>query len=130
RHSTAAGPVSSGGSSSTAVSPAPTRAPHSGQKLLPFGSAEPQFSQLAPGMHLLLRALGVERSQRLGGAPAQRPDLGAVVVVGDLSRAVVELELLQRSQGAVTLLGKRDPLLLVLGRLAQAVVGSSRVAEE
>ena len=43
---------------------------------------------------------------------------------------MVELELLQRSQCPVTLLGEGDPLLLVLGGLAQAVVGSPRVTEE
>src|SRR4051794_37293110 len=81
-------------------------------------------------MHPLRRALGVERAQRLGSTSAQRPDLGAVVVVGDLSRPVVELELLQRSQRAVTLLGESDPLLLVLRGLVEAVVGSPRVTQE
>ena len=38
---------------------------------------------------------------------------------------MVELELLQRCQRAVTLLGQRDPLPLVLGRLVEPVVGGS-----
>src|SRR5205823_11989435 len=91
---TGTGPVSSGGSSCTAVSSAPTstRVPHSGQKRLRFGSRAPQFAHLAaPDMDPLLpRAGGLEGTKQLGSAPAQGPDERAVVLVGDLARAVVE----------------------------------------
>ena len=43
---------------------------------------------------------------------------------------MVELELLQGRQGAVTLLGQRDPLPLALSGLVEPVVGGSRVAQE
>src|SRR5581483_1775644 len=46
----------------------------------------------------------LERPQRLRRPPAKRPDELAVVLVRDLPRAVVELELLQRGQRAVALL--------------------------
>ena len=39
----------------------------------------------------------------------ERPDERAVVLVGDLARAVVELELLERRERAVALLGEREP---------------------
>ena len=59
--------------------PAPTRAPHSGQKRLPFGSAEPQFSQLAAGMHLLpAGAPGrAPAAPRPRGGAAARPGRGS-----------------------------------------------------
>ena len=43
----------------------------------------------------------------------QRPDERAVVLVRDLAGAVVELELLQRRERAVALLGEREPAPLV-----------------
>jgi hypothetical protein len=81
-------------------------------------------------MRLLPFALRVERAQRLGCPAAHRADLGAIVVVRDLAGPVVELELLQCRQRAVTLLGQRYPLPLRLGRLVQAVVSRPGVAQE
>jgi hypothetical protein len=74
----------------------------------------PQFGQSAMRAHpLLRRVLGaqLERTQELRGATSERRDQVAVVVVGDLARAVVELEFLQRRQGAVALFGERQPSL-------------------
>ena len=49
---------------------------------------------------------GVQRLQRLGGRLPERADERAVVVVADLARAVVELELLERRERAVALLDR------------------------
>ena len=55
----------------------------------------------------------IERAHGLGRLPAQRPDELSVVLVGDLARAVVELELLQRRESPVALLEELQPFLLV-----------------
>ncbi len=52
----------------------------------------------------------VEGAQRLGRRAAQRPDELAVLLVADLAGAVIELELLQRGQRAISLLGECQPL--------------------
>jgi len=78
----------------------------------------------------LRRRPQVERAQRLGGTTSKRTDKPPVVVVGDLARPMVELELLQRSQRAVTLLGERKPSLLELVRLQKAIVAGARLAQE
>jgi len=91
---------------------------------------EPQLSQLAADTHPLLRPLGVERPERLRSSAAQRPDLGAIVVVRDLAGAMVELELFQRPEGAVTLLLERYPFPLTLRGLVEPVVSRVRVAQE
>src|SRR5436305_2066780 len=88
-------------SSSTFVAPAPTGWPQLGQYRLAFGSRCPQVAQLA-----------ISVAQRGGGALSQRPDLRAIVRVGDLPGAVVELELLQSVEGTVALFGTRQPPLL------------------
>src|SRR5919201_2689303 len=93
-------PVSSGGTCSTAVTSsgaAARRTPHSGQKWAPSGTRAPQLGQLATGMRLGLAFAGaaVERAQGLGGASPKRADELAVILVRDLARPVVELELLQ-----------------------------------
>src|SRR5207245_3376952 len=70
------------------------------------GRRLPQFSHLAAGTNpfpLRLRPQ-LERTQRLGGASAQRADELAVILVGDLPGAVVELELLERGECAVAFL--------------------------
>jgi hypothetical protein len=81
--------------------------PHSGQNRLRFGRRAPQLAQLvlAASTKAFLPPLGLEGAERLGRPAAQRPDLRPVVLVGDLAGAVVELELLQRREGPVTLLG-------------------------
>src|SRR5438105_8212963 len=132
--STGTGPVSCGGSSWTAVSPsAVARAPHSGQNRAFLVRREPQLahSRSRDGTDLLcLFRLWIERLERLGRAPPERPHELAIVVVGDLAGAVVELELLQRRERAVAFLGPRDPnLLLWLGRV-KPVVLRRRIAQE
>jgi hypothetical protein len=112
-------------SAAGAEAPSATRAPHSGQKRLLFGSLVPQFAQLAMradtrlGVRLRPR---VERPERLRGAPAQRTDERAVVLVRHLAGAVVELELLQRRQRAVPLLDELEPPALERVRLVEPVV--------
>ena len=77
-----------------------------------FGRREPQFAQLAVGTEFSRARLPwLERPEELGRAATQRPDERAVVVVGDLARAVVELELLQRRERPVALLLEGDPFL-------------------
>ena len=101
------------------------RTPHSGQKRLFFGSLVPQFAQLPMRMDT---ALGVrfrsrvERLQRVGGAASQRTDERAVVLVGHLARAVVELELLQRGERAVALLDELEPPSLQHVGLVDSIV--------
>src|SRR5262245_41839629 len=52
----------------------------------------------------------VHRLQRVGRAQSQAPDEAAVVVVGDLARAVVEFELAQRAERTVALLERLEQL--------------------
>ena len=59
----------------------------------------------------LVTPRGVERLERLGRLPAERPDERAVVGVVDLADAVVELELLQRGERAVARLHQVHQLL-------------------
>jgi len=79
-----------------------------------------------------LRRLGtkVERAQRVRGTTPQRADELPVVVVRDLSRAVIELELFERRERLVSLLGEREPPLLELIRRRQTVVARAGLAEE
>ena len=56
-----------------------------------------------------------------GGGP-ERADLPRVVLVGDLAGAVVELELLERGERLVALLGQSQPLPLAGRRARQQVV--------
>jgi hypothetical protein len=76
-YSTGTWPVSSGGSSCTAVSPGQrsTRVPHSGQKRLSSAARAAVRAASLPAAPAPSR-LRVERAQRLGGAAAHRPDLG------------------------------------------------------
>src|SRR5205823_5855602 len=62
--------------------------------------------------------------------PPQRPHLEAVVLVRDLARAVVELELLQRCQRSVPLLREREPPALELARLVEGVARRRGLAQE
>ena len=109
---TGTGPVSLGGSSCTAVSPdvPRVRAPHCGQKRALGGSSAPQLGHSAFGTDSLLLRSGtwLERPQRFGRLAPQRADELAVVLVRDLAGAVVELELLQRRERAVALLGQLE----------------------
>jgi hypothetical protein len=78
----------------------------------------------------LRRRPEVERAQRLGGTTSKWADEPPVVVVGDLAGPVVELELLERSQRAVTLLGQSEPALLELVRLQKSIVAGARLTQE
>src|SRR5262249_61586714 len=78
----------------------------------------------------LLRAAGVERPQRVGSRAGERADERAVVVVADLARAVVELELLERGEGAIALVEEREPLLLLGRRRIEPVVDGTWLAQE
>ena len=82
--------------------------------------------------HLRRRRLGanLERAQCLGRTTPERSDLRAVVVVRDLARAMVELELLQRRECAIALLGDGEPPLLEIVRRLQPIVSYGRLTEE
>ena len=85
----------------------------------------------ASGMDVLLPSLDrPERPQKLSRAAPQRADLRAVVLVGDLAGAVVELELLQRREGAIAFFLEHDSLLLPRPRLLEAVAVGSRLAQK
>jgi len=62
--------------------------------------------------------------------PPQRPDERAVILVGDLPAAVVELELLERGQRPVSALQQLEPAPLLLRRLVELVVLRLRVEQE
>ena len=64
----------------------------------------------------------VEGTQRFGGTTPQRADELAIVVVRDLAGTVVELELLQRGERTIALLGERQPPLFRLVRPRKRVV--------
>src|SRR6185503_15743245 len=130
--STGAGPSSLGGSSWTTVSPDATAVPHSGQNLLFAGSFAPQVAHLARGMDALLgrRRRRLQRAQRLGHTRAQRPDELQVVLVRDLARPMVELELLERRERAVTLLRELERAPLEGARLVETVLRRIRLADE
>jgi hypothetical protein len=93
----------------------------------------PQFGQSAMRADALLRrVLGaqLQRAQELRGATPERRDEVAVVVVRDLSRAVVELDLLQGRQGPVAFFGERQPSLSELVRCCEPVVVRPRLAQK
>src|SRR6185437_12765068 len=120
-------PVSSGGISSTAVMSFATevRTPHSGQKRAPSGTRAPQLPQLAGGTDPLLgfrfARTRLQGTESLCRAPAQGSHQNTVVLVGDFPGAMVELELLQGSEGAVALLGELEPAAFELVGLAETV---------
>ena len=98
-----------------------------------MASFAPQLVQLATRADALVgRVLGsqVERLQRLGGAASQRPDECAVVRVRHLAGAMVELELLQRPERTVSLLGEREPPLFQLVGRDEPIVFRRRLAHE
>src|SRR6476469_130426 len=72
----------------------------------------------------------VEAAQSRRRRLAQRADVAAVVLVGDLARAVVELQLLQRSERLVALFDERKLTLIGLAGCVEAIVDGRRVAEE
>src|SRR5438034_7834267 len=78
----------------------------------------------------LRRGPQVEGAQRLRGTTSQRADEPPVVVVGDLAGPVVELQLLERGERAVPLLGKREPPLLELVWLQKTIVSGTRLPQE
>ena len=109
---------------------APTGVPHAGQKRAPAGIAAPHTVQSAGCSSTLpFFPARLERTRRLGDPAPERPDERAVVGVGELARAMVELELAQPLERAVALLGQREaaPLELVALREAvRAALGSRR----
>ena len=52
---------------------------------------------------------GAQAAQGFDRSSAHRPDQFAVVLVRDLARAVIELELLERREGPVAFLDEREP---------------------
>ena len=107
--------------------------PHWGQYRLDFGSFAPQVGQLATGANLILRRLSgtqVKRAQCLRRSLPQWADELAVVGVRDLSGAVVEFELLQRSERPVALLCELEPALLELVRRREPVLARVRLTQE
>src|SRR4051794_2156271 len=96
--------VSYRGRGTTSVS-SPLFRPQAGQNCASGGSAAPQRRQLlATADTRPILETRLERLQRLGRLPAVLADERAVIVVGDLAGAVVELELLERCKCAVALL--------------------------
>ena len=96
-------------------------------------SLAPQLVQLATRADgLLPRVLGseVERLQGLGRAASQRPDERAVVRIRHLARAMVELELLQRPERTVPLLGESQSALFQLVGRNEAIVLRRGLAHE
>src|SRR5687768_6631275 len=101
---TAASPHSGGqtrrvGGSSPETALASSRGrPHSGQNRLRAGTAEPQLAQsttdIDSGFFPFLPFFTLESLEGLGGLAPERTHERPVVLVGDLTRAVVELELL------------------------------------
>ena len=57
-----------------------------------------------------LPRLAPERLQRRGHVAAKRPELRAVVLVRDGARPMLELELLERSERAISLLEELEPV--------------------
>ena len=72
----------------------------------------------------------VEGTQRFGGTTPQRADELAVVVVRDLAGPVVELELLERGECPVALLGQSQPPLLECIGPSEPVISRPRLAQE
>src|SRR5262245_5291054 len=102
------------------------RTPHSGQKRPPSGRRAPQLAQLAGGTDPLLgfrlARARLQCPEHLGRPPAKRADERPVVLVGNLPRPMVELELLQGGQDAALLLGKLEPATFELVGLTEAVL--------
>src|SRR5438876_11347341 len=71
-----------------------------------------------------------ECAEGLSGAAAERTDEPAIVLVGDLAGAMVELELLQRCECAVAFLGECKAALLELVRSIESIVDRGRVAQK
>jgi hypothetical protein len=76
------------------------------------------------------RSAQLECAQGLGCATPERADEVAVVVVGDLAGAVVELELLQRGECTITFLGQREAPLLQLVGASQTIIPGGRLTQE
>jgi hypothetical protein len=72
----------------------------------------------------------VEGAHGLRGAPAQWSDDGAVVLVGDLPRAVIEFELLERGECTIAVLGEGKAAPLELVRSREAVVAGLGLSQE
>jgi hypothetical protein len=77
-------------------------------------------------MHLCLPVAGppVEGAKSLGGPSAKRADKLAIVLVRDLPRPVVELELLQGRQGTIAFLGELEAPALARVGLSEPILGS------
>src|SRR5437667_1511160 len=112
--------------------PPPTLVPQAGQKTALSGRCSPQRGQLGTGDAFMRGALcpQLQSPKRLRCTPAQRADELRVVLVGDLSGAVVELQLLQRGESAVAFLRELEPTPLELVRLDEPVTSSRRLAEK
>ena len=92
----------------------PSRAVNAG--ILPVGSARWEFWRRKALLGRVFRSLGWQQGRRL---PPKRIDLFPVVLVRDLPGAVVELELLELPEDAISLL-----------RLCERLVGSAPAARE
>src|SRR5437867_637689 len=86
--------------------PPVTLVPQAGQKTARSGSCSPQRGQLGTDDAFMRGAFcpQLQSPKRLRCTSAQRADELRVVLVGDLSGAVVELQLLQRGESAVAFL--------------------------
>ena len=72
----------------------------------------------------------IEGAQRLGCLAPERSDKLAVVGVGDLPGAVVELQLFQRRERPVALFSDTHALTLLRRELGEPVVLGRRLPEE
>jgi hypothetical protein len=77
-----------------------------------------------------VRRFRLERMERLRSLAPQRHDELSVVGVRDLARPVIELELLERCQSAVALLGQAHALALLGRQFGETVVRRRRLPQE
>ena|SRR5213594_43140 len=78
----------------------------------------------------VVRRLRLERTKRLRSLPPKRRDEFPVVGVRDLAGPVIELELLERREGAVALLGQANALALLGRHLREPVVRRRGLAQK
>ena len=113
------------------MSPLWTGAPHDAQKRAPFARGALQLAQLAGCADTLPPFPSrLERTPRVRDTAAERPHERSVVLVGELPRAVVELQLSERILRAISLFDQRETAQLEAVRLGEAVNRRVGLAQE